>query len=85
MSAHLNKAVFSINIMMLVIRKQHVNHYCIPTMIQRQSIMFFLIYFFIFFYFIITASKLKSSLCYNRIMLYRETIKNEAKRATRVI
>lgn len=36
-STHLNNAVSSINIMMLVIRKQHANHYGIPQMIQRQS------------------------------------------------
>lgn len=39
-SMHLSNAVFLINIMMPVIRKQHANHYSVPKMIYRQSIMF---------------------------------------------
>lgn len=53
-SMHLNNAAVLIN-MLLVIRKQHANHYHFPRMIQKQS------QYCLLFYFMITASKLKSS------------------------
>lgn len=42
---HLNNAVFSINIMMPVIRKQHANHYRILKMVQRRSQQCFLFHY----------------------------------------